>query len=128
MSRSSLRKPSIVALTEGVIQGDGSKSSKRRSSGYSLAQIESLRNTVDSSSSPFIPKGLTSSVYNEMNPPKDWCDVGLLIPHEAIRRELAAMVENVAAMDKDYDDGTDFWRVLYFAEWFADVFFPAIQG
>ena len=70
--------------------------------------------------SPFIPSGLTSDVYGENNPPKDWCDIGLLIPHEAIRREMTAMVKSVNALDeKSLDDS---WRILYFCEWFIDVF------
>ena len=68
---------------------------------------------------PFIPSGLTYHVYNENNPPKDWCDVGLLIPHEAIRREMTAMVKSVNALDEKSQDD---WRILYFCEWFIDVF------
>ncbi|KAL3768366.1 hypothetical protein ACHAW5_005204 [Stephanodiscus triporus] len=72
--------------------------------------------------SPFKPEGLTSSVYNVENPPKDWCDVGLLLPHEAIRMEMAAMKASVEALKEDYDDAKDDWRVLYFSQWYIDIF------
>ena len=84
---------------------------------------------------------LTSSVYGVHNPPQDWADVGLLIPHEAIRRELTAMR---ASIDKLADaaaanvksnggrkheqqqqqqeqplTGFEGWKAVYFCEWFA---------
>ena len=78
-------------------------------------------------SSGFKPEGLTSSVYNMKNPPKDWCDVSLLMPHEAIRMEMMAMKASVAALHEYYDDAKDGWRVLYFSQWYLDVFASLIR-
>jgi len=118
---------SAVNLDGSIIQGDAS--SKRRSSGEIPPLKDSLKFPIqDSSSSPFIPDGLTSSVYGTDNPPEDWCDVGLLIPHEALRREMAAMVDSVSALKKDYDDSVDDWRILYFAEWYVDIFSEVVHS
>jgi len=81
----------------------------------------------DIENSRFKPEGLTSSVYNSKNPPKDWCDVSLLMPHEAIRMEMAAMNASVAALKENYDDAKDGWRILYFSQWYLDIFATVIR-
>lgn len=81
----------------------------------------------DTENSHFKPEGLTSSVYNTKNPPKDWCDVSLLMPHEAIRMEMAAMNASVAALKECYDDAKDGWRVLHFSQWYLDIFVTVIR-
>ncbi len=68
---------------------------EKGNSGYSLRNIPILTNIEKEESSPFKPSGLTSSVYSVKNPPKDWCDIGLLLPHEAIRMMMAAMNASV---------------------------------
>lgn len=75
-------------------------------------------------SSPIaVPEKLTSTAFSVSNPPKDWCDAGLLIPHESIRHEMKAMQVSVEAMDTK-----EAWRLVYFAEWFLDCFYPCIHG
>jgi hypothetical protein len=96
-------------------------------SGYSLRNISILTNIVKEETSPFKLSGFTSSVYTVNNPPKDWCDIGLLLPHEAIRMEMAAMNASVAALKEDYDDAKDDWRVLYFSQWYIDIFSHVIH-
>jgi hypothetical protein len=83
----------------------------------------------DIESSPLKPEGLTPSVYNMKNPPKDWCDVSLLIPHEAIRMEMEvmAMKASVAALHEYYDETKDGWRLLYFSQCYLDVFATVIR-
>ena len=78
--------------------------------------------SLEEETSPFKPSGFTSSVYTVNNPPKDWCDIGLLLPHEAIRMEMAAMNASVLALKEDYDDAKDDWHVLYFSQWYIDIF------
>ncbi|KAI2504697.1 Hemerythrin HHE cation binding domain [Fragilaria crotonensis] len=75
---------------------------------------------------------LTSSVYGVHNPPQDWADVALLIPHEAIRRELTAMCRSVDQLvylfvnDEDTRETHkalhEGWRAVYFCEWFVGPF------
>jgi hypothetical protein len=77
--------------------------------------------------SHFKPEGLKSSVYNTKNPPKDWCDVGMLVPHEVICMEMAAMNASVAALKEDCNDVKDDWRILYFSQWYLDIFSKVIQ-
>jgi len=108
---------------------------RRRSHGYSLASMPSMRGLSikeeveqPETKSPFKPEGLTSSVYNTSNPPMGWYDVGLLIPHEAIRGECEAMKKSVLAMKEDYNEAKDWWRVLYFAQWYIEVFSIVIHS
>jgi hypothetical protein len=78
----------------------------------------------DGATKEVVPAGLTSDVFGAENPLQDWCDISLLIPHEALRREMSAMERSVEALKEDYD----FWRSLYFAEWFVDFMAPIIHG
>jgi hypothetical protein len=99
--------------------------SERSKSGRSLRNIPAP--SLEEEISPFKPSGFTSSVYTVNNPPKDWCDIGLLLPHEAIRMEMAAMNASVVALKEDYDDAKDDWRVLYFSQWYIDIFSHVIH-
>jgi len=74
--------------------------------------------------SPFISSGLSSEVYNSKNPPKDWADVALLVPHEGLRRELSAMLTSVEALDGNSQS----WQILFFAEWFVDIHCPTVHS
>lgn len=72
---------------------------------------------------------VTSPVISVKHPPKDWADVVMLVPHEAVRRECAAMAKstdklaaNVAA--DEYQD----WQGVLLAEWFVNHFYPVIHG
>ncbi len=69
-----------------------------------------------------IPENLTSSIFGKDNPPKDWADISLLIPHECIRREEKAML---ASIDKLHEliqaKKEKSWQVLYFCQWFIEV-------
>lgn len=69
---------------------------------------------------------LTSDVFHEDFPPLDWADLGLLIPHEAIRRQMAMMVQSVGAMP-DIPADNELWKVTLFAKWFCDYFFISIE-
>ena len=114
-------------MAEKVLKGGSSdidNTGGRRSS-YSLEIMPSVKNLgKEDTESPFKAEGITSEVYSESNPPKDWCDVGLLIPHEAIRREIAGMVKSVKALKADSED----WKILYFSEWYVDVFAVVIHS
>eukprot|EP00339_Tiarina_fusa_P021224 CAMPEP_0117076858 /NCGR_PEP_ID=MMETSP0472-20121206/54177_1 /TAXON_ID=693140 ORGANISM="Tiarina fusus, Strain LIS" /NCGR_SAMPLE_ID=MMETSP0472 /ASSEMBLY_ACC=CAM_ASM_000603 /LENGTH=48 /DNA_ID= /DNA_START= /DNA_END= /DNA_ORIENTATION= len=46
------------------------------------------------SADQFYPDKLTSQIFNTENPPKDWADVGLLIPHEPIRHQQQYMLKS----------------------------------
>jgi len=87
-----------------------------------------------------VVSGLTSEVYNKSNPPTDWADLSLLIPHEPLREGLSAMEESVqallnrtsaaAAKGDECDDAKNedcSWRVVYFCEWVLDAFSPMIH-
>ena len=69
-----------------------------------------------------IPEKLTSQVFGKTNPPKDWADISLLVPHETIRREEQAML---ASIDKllllSKSKSVKSWQVLYFCEWYNSV-------
>lgn len=101
---------------------DVSNRSSRRGS-YSLSGID-----FQKSGSPAIAEKLTSDVFSVDFPPMDWADVGLLIPHEAIRRQMMAMVQSVAALpDAPTDDNNETWKVTLFAEWYCDFFFDSVE-
>lgn len=69
-----------------------------------------------------IAANLTSDVYNEENPPMDWADMSLLMPHEAIRSQMAMMVQSAAALPDD-PSANEAWKVTLFAKWYIDYFF-----
>lgn len=70
---------------------------------------------------------LTSDVYTTTNPPQDWADVAFLVPHEAIRYEMKAMVGSVEALHASKDDETAPWKALYFSQWFVDYFYKFVH-
>jgi len=78
------------------------------------------------STSLFIPSKLTSEVFNEANPPVDWADAGLLIPHEAIRRQMAMMIQSVNAMS-DTPDDKDAWKLTLFSKWYSEYFYESVH-
>lgn len=78
-------------------------------------------------SDQFVLQRLTSEVYGVENPPRDWADVGLLIPHECIRREMHHMLNGIDKLIRRIEQGRlKPWHVLYFCEWFIDVFEPFV--
>lgn len=77
-----------------------------------------------------VPAKLTSRAFSVSNPPTDWCDVALLIPHETIRHEMNGMLAAVQGMTdegKSSRGAPDAWRLMYFAEWYLDYFCPFIH-
>lgn len=58
----------------------------------------------------------------------DWADAGLLIPHEAIRRQMKMMVQSVNAMPDDSpDDKDEAWKITLFSQWFIDYFYDSVH-
>ena len=49
----------------------------------------------------FVLDQITSSLYGPDSPPKDWADISFLVPHEAIRREMAAMSKSITKLNDD---------------------------
>lgn len=82
-----------------------------------------------------IPSKLTSTVFGEDNPPQDWADLSLLIPHEALRHELLVLQKNVEALtmtslsNKNYlcDSKDSSWRFTFFAEYVCDYFYEFVH-
>lgn len=77
-------------------------------------------------SSLFVPSKLTSEVFNEENAPVDWADAGLLIPHEAIRRQMNMMVQSVNAMPDSPED-KDAWKITLFSRWYIEFFYVFVH-
>ncbi|KAL7572609.1 hypothetical protein ACA910_010366 [Epithemia clementina (nom. ined.)] len=75
------------------------------------------------------PGQLTSSVFSDpSNPPTDWCDTAFLVPHEWLRREMAALVTSCDALPTDTnDDDNNAWKATYFAQWITDFFIVAFK-
>lgn len=67
----------------------------------------------------FVLEKITSSVYGVDNPPIDWADISLLVPHEAIRREMTRMCLSINKLNESRGEA---WQVVYFCEWFTDQF------
>ncbi|KAL3927800.1 MAG: hypothetical protein SGBAC_012925, partial [Bacillariaceae sp.] len=68
---------------------------------------------------------LTSDVFGPENPPKDWADASLLVPHEALRMEMNCMIKSVDKLSELAKQTTmQEWQVVYFCEWYLDVFAP----
>ena len=74
----------------------------------------------------FVPSKLTSEVFTEENPPTDWADAGLLIPHEAIRRQMTMMAQSVNAMPDSPDD-KEAWKLTLFSKWYVDYFYECVH-
>ena len=55
----------------------------------------------------------------------DWADAGLLIPHEAIRRQMKMMVQSVNAMPDD--SPPEAWKITLFSQWFIDYFYESVH-
>lgn len=80
--------------------------------------------TVDFAKENIVLDKLTSTVYGPRNPPKDWADISLLVPHECIRREERAMLRSVEALQKRTSAESKrvlSWQILYFCEWFIQM-------
>ena len=73
-----------------------------------------------------IPEKLNSDFFNEDNPPVDWADTSLLIPHEAIRHQMKMMVQSVQAIpdNLEYDEA---WKVTLFSKWYIDYFYESVH-
>ena len=63
----------------------------------------------------FKPNELALLVYNIKSPPKNWCNIRLLLLHEAIQMEMEAMHVRSMALKEGRDDSEDSWHVLYFS-------------
>jgi hemerythrin-like domain-containing protein len=82
---------------------------------------------MGSPASLFVISKVTSEVFNEENPPMDWADAGLLIPHEAIRRQMKMMVQSVNAMPDDSPPEGEAWKITLFSQWFIDYFYESVH-
>ena len=51
---------------------------------------------------------------------------GLLIPHEAIRRQMKMMVQSVNAMPDSPED-KEAWKITLFSKWFVDYFYESVH-
>lgn len=69
----------------------------------------------------FVVDKLTSSAFTAVNPPMDWCDSSFLIPHEALRREMQAMLKSVEALDPKAP-GDELWKARNFCDWYINSF------
>lgn len=76
---------------------------------------------------PVVVSMVTSEVYSEDDPPRDWADIGLLVPHEAIRREMAAMENSVASLPAELSKASS-WKGLYFSQWYVDYFYQSVHN
>ncbi|KAL9181720.1 hypothetical protein ACHAXT_012063 [Thalassiosira profunda] len=74
---------------------------------------------------PAVAGKLTSDVFGPDYPPVDWADCGLLIPHEAIRRQMSMLVQSVTALPDDPAAG-ERWKVVLFAKWYVRYFFESV--
>lgn len=74
----------------------------------------------------FVPSKLTSEVFNEENTPMDWADASLLIPHEAIRRQMNMMVQSVTAMPDSPED-KEAWKITLFSKWYIEYFYDSVH-
>ncbi|KAL7524257.1 hypothetical protein ACHAXR_001858, partial [Thalassiosira sp. AJA248-18] len=101
-------------------QLDGSRRVSIRSLGPRLASVKISKEC------PANVTKLTSEVFNANFPPKDWADMGLLIPHEAIRRQMSMMVQSANAMP-DSPANNELWKATLFAKWYCDYFFVAVE-
>lgn len=64
---------------------------------------------------------LTSTAYTAENPPSHWSDIVFLIPHEWLRRDLAAMTKSVEALP-DSTTEENAWKAELFATWLSTKF------
>ncbi|KAK1736421.1 hypothetical protein QTG54_013021 [Skeletonema marinoi] len=74
----------------------------------------------------FVPSKLTSEVFSTENPPLDWADAGLLIPHEAIRRQMAMMLQSVNAMSDSPED-KEAWKLTLFSKWYIEYLYESVH-
>jgi len=94
---------------------------------FSVASMTSVTKMTTDFSKLFCLEKITSNLYGPSNPPMDWADITFLIPHEAIRREIAAMSKSITKLN-DNGDSSSFepWQAVYFCEWFVDHLLPAV--
>jgi hemerythrin-like domain-containing protein len=77
-----------------------------------------------------IPSKLTSAVFGEDNPPQDWADLSLLIPHEALRHQLIALQKNVEALttnESNIHNSKESWRFTFLAEYVCDYLYENVH-
>lgn len=77
-----------------------------------------------SSFSPFRASESTVILSKVITAPKDWCDEGLLIPHEALRQDLFAADEVLKCLK---NDGTAAWKLANFFIWFREYHYPNVH-
>lgn len=83
-------------------------------------------NAKEDAKAPVVASKVTSEVYTEDAPPRDWADIGLLIPHEAIRREMTAMEKSVESLPGKLDKKTA-WKGNLFSTWYIDYFHQSVH-
>jgi len=84
-----------------------------------------LSTTSEDYSKQFNLDKLTSDVFGPENPPRDWADASLLVPHEALRMEMNCMIKSVDKLSElSKSNAMQSWQVVYFCEWYLDVFAP----
>ena len=112
-----------MSASEGALIPNDELSSSSRSLGLGprLSSVKIMNPT-----SLFVPSKLTSEVFNEANPPVDWADAGLLIPHEAIRRQMTMMIQSVNAMSDSPED-KEAWKLTLFSKWYIEYFYESVH-
>jgi len=77
-----------------------------------------------SSFSPFHASESTQILSKVITAPKDWCDEGLLIPHEAVRQDLFDADEALQSLK---NDETAAWKLANFYTWYREYHYPNIH-
>lgn len=94
-------------------------------------ETQTQKNTMTSNdeySKRFKLDKLTSDVFGPENPPKDWADASLLVPHENIRREMQRMTDSADKLvELSKLKSMQSWQAVYFCEWYLDCFQPAVK-
>ena len=73
-------------------------------------------------------KNITSEIFGVDNPPLDWADVSLLVPHELLRREMQHLSKSVDKLAENAANGTiQPWQAVYFSDWYLDYFEPFVH-
>ncbi|KAL7543032.1 hypothetical protein ACHAWF_007311, partial [Thalassiosira exigua] len=121
-------KEEPAADGSGAGGGDGrSQLMSRRSSAGSVRSLgPRLASVKIGNDCPANVTKLTSDVFGPTNPPKDWADLGLLIPHEGIRRQMTMMVQSASALPDDLSPN-EAWKAELFAKWYVEYFYESVH-
>jgi len=94
------------------------------------AQTASLSDVSVSDAMPVVTSTSewTSEAFSKQVPPKDWCDAGLLVPHEALRHEMLLMEKSAGLLVAADDPAQDGWRSVNFSNWYTGIFHPLIHA